>query len=74
MKQPKLLRAIERRLVRAVWRWQRAAAKRLGQVGQLRGGAVAFAQFFGSALQVTPHLHVLMPEGLFANVSVRPLA
>ena len=28
-------------------------------------GAVAFTQYFGSALQMTPHLHLLVPEGLW---------
>jgi hypothetical protein len=62
LKQPGLLRAVERRLVRAVWRWQRARAKRLGYRGALHGGAVGFLQLFGGALQLTPHLHVLLPE------------
>ena len=56
--------AVERRLVRAVWRWQRGRAKQLGYRGALKGGAVGFLQLFGGALQLTPHLHVLLPEGL----------
>ncbi|MFN0064390.1 MAG: transposase [Myxococcaceae bacterium] len=28
-------------------------------------GAVAFLQRFGSALQLTPHVHLLAPDGLF---------
>jgi hypothetical protein len=39
----------------------------------LRGGAVAFTQYFGSALQLTPHLHVLVPEGLWAGEAFVPL-
>ena len=27
-------------------------------------GAVSFIQFFGSALQVTPHFHSLVPDGV----------
>jgi hypothetical protein len=34
--------------------------------GELFGGAVVFAQYFGSSLQLTPHLHVLVPEGTSA--------
>jgi len=35
---------------------------------------VGFAQFFGSALQLTPHLHVLVPEGLWgAEADFMPL-
>ncbi|WP_225412444.1 transposase [Stigmatella hybrida] len=36
----------------------------------LRGGqagAVSFIQFFGSALQVTPHFHSLVPDGVFVQ-------
>ncbi|MFP2956760.1 transposase [Myxococcus sp. 1LA] len=29
------------------------------------GGTVSFLQFFGSALQVTPHVHSLVPDGVF---------
>ena len=53
---------LEVRLVRAVWRWQRREARRQGVTAALRGGAVVFTQWFGSMLQLTPHLHVLMPE------------
>lgn len=73
VKTPKLLKAVERRLVRAVWRWQRQTAKRLGYEGPLEGGAVAFTQLFGSALQLTPHLHVLVPEGLWMKEAFVPL-
>ncbi|MFL5347374.1 MAG: transposase [Hyalangium sp.] len=30
-----------------------------------QAGAVSFIQFFGSALQVTPHFHSLVPDGVF---------
>ena len=73
MKRPKLLRALERRLVRSVWRWQRGEAKRLGESQPLKGGAVGFTQFFGGALQLTPHLHVLLPEGLWDGSEFVPL-
>jgi hypothetical protein len=39
LKEPGLVRAVERRLVRAVWRWQRGWAKQLGYRGVLKGGA-----------------------------------
>ena len=73
LKTPGLLRRVERRLVRAVWRWQRQEAKRLGVTGPLKGGAVGFTQLFGSMLQMTPHLHVLMPEGLWQGAMPVPL-
>ena len=69
VKEPRLLKSVERRLIRGIWRWQRAEAKRLGHTEELRGGAVAFAQLFGSALQLTPHLHVLVAEGLWSKQS-----
>jgi hypothetical protein len=64
VKQPALLKLVETTLVRAVWRWQRASRPR-GQRAGLRGGAVAMAQYFGSRLQLTPHLHVLVPEAVW---------
>ena len=62
VKRPELLKRIEVRLVRAIWRWQRREARRLGVGGALRGGGVCFWQWFGSSLQLTPHLHLLVPE------------
>jgi hypothetical protein len=49
--------------------WQRRSAKGLGASGKLHGGGVGFRQYFGSALQLTPHLHlhVLVPEGLWTD-------
>ena len=67
VKHPKLLAALERRLVRAVWAWARRCAKRLGAEGRGQGAAVGFRQYFGSALQLTPHLHVLVPEGVWTE-------
>ena len=56
VKEPKLLRRVERRLVEAIFRWQRRRARGLGAPGKLMGGAVCFTQLFGSALQLQPHL------------------
>jgi hypothetical protein len=67
VKRPVLLKRLERRLVRAVWRWQRQVARRLGVPGPLHGGAVVFTQWFGSSLQLTPHLHALFPEALWTK-------
>ncbi|MDP2274783.1 MAG: transposase, partial [Archangium sp.] len=67
VKQPALLKRLEVRLVQAVWRHQRATAKRLGAGGPLRGGGVCFWQYFGSSLQLTPHLHLLVPEALWTE-------
>ncbi|MFO0476238.1 MAG: transposase, partial [Alphaproteobacteria bacterium] len=62
-----LLKRLEVRLVRSVWRWQRRAARRLGVSGTLRGGSVVFTQWFGSSLQLTPHLHALVAEAQWAS-------
>lgn len=65
VKTPGRLRLVERRLVQAIHRWQRRRARELGATGKLHGGGVCFVQLFGSALQLTPHLHLLQPEGLW---------
>src|SRR5262249_37438634 len=53
--------------VRALFAFQRRTARRLG-LPRARTGAVAFVQRFGSALQLTPHFHVLLPEAVFEEV------
>jgi hypothetical protein len=65
VKKPQLLKRLEVRLLQAVWRWQRREARRHGVLGPLRGGGVCFWQWFGSSLQLTPHLHLLAPEALW---------
>jgi hypothetical protein len=67
VKKPALLKRLEVRLVQAVWRRQRATARRLGASGALRGGGVCFWQYFGSSLQLTPHLHLLVPEAVWTQ-------
>lgn len=50
--------------LRAVFALQRRRARGQGiRHGQV--GAVSFIQFFGSALQVTPHFHSLVSDGVF---------
>jgi hypothetical protein len=51
-------------VLRAVFALQRRRARRQGLCGG-QAGAVSFVQFFGSALQVTPHFHSLVPDGVF---------
>jgi hypothetical protein len=53
--------------VRALFAFQRRTARRLG-VSRPLAGAVAFVQRFGSALQLTPHFHVLVPEAVFEEL------
>jgi hypothetical protein len=50
--------------LRAVFALQRRRARWQGLRGG-QAGAVSFIQFFGSALQVTPHFHSLVPDGIF---------
>jgi hypothetical protein len=65
VKQPALLKKLEVALVKAIWHSQRVKARRLGAKGAQSGGAVCFWQWFGSRLQLTPHLHLLVPEALW---------
>jgi len=45
VKRPWLLKRLEVRLVKAIWRWQRGTARHLGSdTGGLKGGAVCFTQ------------------------------
>jgi len=53
--------------VRALFTFQRRSARKLG-IPAPHTGAVAFVQRFGSALQLTPHFHVLVPEAVFERV------
>jgi hypothetical protein len=45
--------------------WQRAKARALG-VKDARTGAIAFTQRFSSRLLLYPHVHCLIPDGVFA--------
>lgn len=65
VKKPRLLKRLEVRLVKAVGRWQRSEARRHGATGPSTGGGVCFWQWFGSSLQLTPHLHLLVAEALW---------
>ncbi|MBL8953684.1 MAG: transposase zinc-binding domain-containing protein [Myxococcaceae bacterium] len=67
VKEPKLLRLVERRLVESIFRWQRRRARALGARGKRLGGAVCFTQLFGSAFQLSPHLHLLAAEGVWSD-------
>ena len=67
LKQPGVLDVALRALLGRVAAQQRREARRLGVPGRLHAGAVSFAQYFGSTLQLTPHLHVLCPDGLFTE-------
>jgi len=50
--------------LRVVCGWYRAQAQRQGHPGG-RGGAVSVLQRYGSALNLNPHLHVLIADGVW---------
>ncbi|MCI0572937.1 MAG: transposase zinc-binding domain-containing protein, partial [Myxococcaceae bacterium] len=50
--------------LRALFALQRRRARKLGTRSG-KTGAVTFQQFFGSALQVTPHFHSVVPDCVF---------
>ena len=66
VKRPWLLKRLEVRLVKAIWRYQRRMASLQG-AGFVNGGGVCFTQWFGSRLQLTPHLHLLVPEAMWGQ-------
>lgn len=67
LRHPPVLDVVLKALLQRVWAWQRRQARRLDVPGHLHAGAVSFTQYFGSTLQLTPHLHVLCPDGLFTE-------
>ena len=73
MKEPKLLRRVERRLVEALFRWQRHRAKGLGATGMRAGAAVSFLQLFNAQLGLSPHVHLLAAEGVWNDGVFREL-
>ena len=52
--------------LRVVYGWYRRRAKEQGH-GDGRCGSVSFVQRFGSALNLNPHYHVLMPDGVYVT-------
>ena len=68
--------AVLRTFLRTVGAWMRLRARRLGlRRGQV--GTVTFVQRFGGILNLNPHFHTLIPDGVFiedADVPGGPLA
>jgi len=56
--------AARRIVVAAIFNWQRRQARRAG-VKKPKGGAISFAQRFASNLSLHPHLHLVIPDGVF---------
>jgi transposase-like zinc-binding protein len=67
VKDAQLLRAVERCLTKAIFRWQRQRAKGWGCTGEPRCGAVSFTQLFNGHLALQPHLHLLVAEGVWSG-------
>ncbi len=55
-----------RTFVRTVFSWQRKKAKALGH-RNVHTGSVTMAQRFGSLLQLNPHAHTWIPDGVFVE-------
>jgi hypothetical protein len=66
--QSKLVSRVLQFFLRAIFAWQRRAARRMGIQGG-RPGAVTFVQRFGSSLNLNVHFHALLPDGVFAERS-----
>jgi hypothetical protein len=64
VKDETLLAEVLRLLVGLVSARHRREARRLGVEGTLRTGAVTFVQYFGSALQLSPHFHSLVADAV----------
>ena len=62
----KLVSAVLAVFLRVVYGWYRRQAKAQGYAAG-RCGSVSFVQRFGSALNLTPHYHVLMPDGVYVT-------
>ena len=63
---PALTTAVLRQLIAAVSAWLRGRARRLGIRGVVKTGAVTVIQRFNSALDVSPHFHVLFLDGVYS--------
>lgn len=63
----RLRRDVRHLFLRALFGWMHTRARALGFEGQ--SGAICFEQRFSSALQLNPHLHVLVPEGMFVGTA-----
>ena len=61
---PALLFEVLARFLRAIFLWQRRAARREG-IPRPLVGAVTALQLFGSSLNLHPHFHALVPDGVF---------
>jgi Putative transposase/Transposase zinc-binding domain len=63
---PTLTSVVLRELIATVSSWLRGRARRLRIRGTLKTGAVTVIQRFNSALDVSPHFHVLFLDGVYS--------
>lgn len=63
----KLISEVLAVFLRVVQAWYKANAKELG-FSDVQGGSVSFIQRFGSSLNVTPHYHCIVLDGVYAKL------
>ncbi len=71
---PRLASAALREVLRVVFAHQRRRARRLGERPSRASsnGAVSFLQRFNSALELSLHFHILVPDGVFVRDEADP--
>ena len=64
---PKLATAANREVLRSIFAWQRRRARALGHkpARANSNAAITFVQRFNSALELSLHFHILIPDALF---------
>ncbi len=65
VKEKGLLEELLQKTTRLIAAWQRRCARKLGVQGHLLTGAVTQVQYWGSAVQLSPHFHTLAADGVF---------
>ena len=68
----RLTTEVLRAFLRALFADQRRRARRLHGVKHGQNGSVTFIQRFGSALNLTPHFHALVLDGVYPGPSHEP--
>lgn len=62
---PNLAKEIQNIFVASIFMWQRKQARKKGLVGEVGVGSVVFSQRFGDSLNLNPHYHAIVPDGIF---------
>lgn len=63
---PALTTVVFREFIAAVSSWLRRRGRRLGLRGELKTGAVTVIQRFNSAVDLSPHFHALVLDGVYS--------